>query len=109
MKFRIELEEAVSIMEENVQEIDETEDILLEKACGRVLYEDIYAPISNPPFDRSPLDGYALIAEDTKNASRDNPVTLKVIDEVFAGGYSEKVLNQRSNQDNDWCKIARRL
>lgn len=38
MKFRIELEEAVSIMEENVQEIDETEDILLEKACGRVLY-----------------------------------------------------------------------
>ena len=31
MKFRIELEEAVSIMEENVQEIDETEDILLEK------------------------------------------------------------------------------
>lgn len=95
MKFRIELEEAVSIMEENVQEIDETEDILLEKACGRVLYEDIYAPISNPPFDRSPLDGYALIAEDTKNASRDNPVTLKVIDEVFAGGYSEKVLNHK--------------
>lgn len=95
MRFRIELEEAISIMKENVKEIDEAEEIFLEKACGRVLYEDIYAPINNPPFDRSPLDGYALIAEDTKKAFKDNPVTLKVIDEVFAGGYSKKTLNNK--------------
>ena len=93
MNYRIQLEEAVSIMNENIYEINETEEVSLKYADGRVLGEDIYAPINNPPFDRSPLDGYALIAEDSRNADRDNPVKLKVIDEVFAGGYSDKVLN----------------
>ena len=93
MKFRIELEEAVSIMEESIYEIDEFEEIKLEEADGKVLGEDIYAPVNNPPFDRSPLDGYAVIAEDTKNACRENPVILKVIDEVFAGGFSTKTIN----------------
>lgn len=93
MRFRIELEEAVSIMEESTQEINESEEIPLEDADGRILNEDIYAPVNNPPFDRSPLDGYAVIAEDTMNAGRDNPVRLKVIDEVFAGGYSRKKVN----------------
>lgn len=93
MKFRIELEEAVSLMEESVCEINEIEEVYLAEADKRVLSEDIYAPVNNPPFDRSPLDGYALIAEDLNGADRDNPVKLKVIDEVFAGGYTEKVLS----------------
>lgn len=94
MKFRIELEEAVSIMEAHVHEINKIEELNIEEACGRVLGEDIYSLINNPPFDRSPLDGYALRAEDTIGASKENPVILKVIDEVFAGSYSEKVLKQ---------------
>lgn len=93
MKLRIQLEEAVSIMTEAINEIDETEEIVLEEADGMILGEDIYAPVNNPPFDRSPLDGYAVIAEDTKGAGRENPVKLKVIEEVFAGGYSNKTLN----------------
>lgn len=94
MKFRIELEEAVSIMEAHVREIEEYEELGIEDACGRVLGEDVYSIINNPPFDRSPLDGYALRAEDTKGASKENPVILKVIDEVFAGSYSEKELQK---------------
>ena len=49
----------------------------------RILGEYIYAPINQPPFDRSLLDGYALIAKDTINASKENPKILKVVDEVF--------------------------
>lgn len=94
MKFRIELEEAVSIMEAHVREIEEYEELYIKDACGRVLGEDVYSIINNPPFDRSPLDGYALRAEDTKGASKENPVILKVIDEVFAGSYSEKELQK---------------
>ena len=94
MKFRIELEEAVSIMEANVHEINEIDEVSIEKACGRVLGEDVYSIINNPPFDRSPLDGYALRAEDTIGASKENPVILKVIDEVFAGSYSKKILQK---------------
>lgn len=95
MKFRIELEEAISIMEESVIEIDETEKISLEEADGMVLADDIYAPFNNPPFDRSPLDGYAVISKDTKKATRNNPVKLKVIDEIFAGSFSNKKLKSK--------------
>lgn len=92
--FRIELEDAISVIKENCKEIDGYEVINLLEANGRVLGEDIYAPINNPPFNRSPLDGYALISDDTIGASKDNPVKLKVVDEVFAGSYSNMTLQK---------------
>jgi molybdopterin molybdotransferase len=90
----IELEKAIEIMLDKVYEIKEWEEINLIETTGRVIEEDIYAAINNPPFDRSPLDGYALMAEDTKGATKENPIKLKVIDSVFAGGYSEKALEK---------------
>lgn len=90
----IELENAIEIILNKVFEIKECEEINLIEATGKIIEEDIYAAINNPPFDRSPLDGYALIDEDTKGATRENPIKLKVIDSVFAGGYSQKVLEK---------------
>lgn len=92
--IRIELEKAVSLIEENSKRIEDVEEVSLDEALGRVCAEDVFSPIFNPPFDRSPLDGYAVIAKDTKGASRENPVLLKVVDEVFAGGYSKKRINE---------------
>ena len=57
----------------------------LSKALGRVLAEDIYAKSNVPPFDRSPYDGYAFIASDTREATKERPVTLRIIEEVAAG------------------------
>ncbi|MBE6050489.1 MAG: molybdopterin molybdotransferase MoeA [Clostridium sp.] len=88
--IRVQLEKAIQLMLDSINEIEETEKIDLLDANGRVLAEDIYASINNPPFNKSPLDGYALIASDTKGATKENPVKLKVIDEVFAGGFSTK-------------------
>lgn len=88
----IELERAVEEMLKTVDPLHRKEEVSLIKADKRVLAEDIYAPINNPPFDRSPLDGYALISEDTKGASKENPIGLKVIDIVYAGGLSNKKL-----------------
>src|SRR6185312_7880043 len=34
--------------------------IALEHACGRILAEQVIAPIDVPAFDRSAMDGYAL-------------------------------------------------
>ncbi|MCC3869119.1 gephyrin-like molybdotransferase Glp [Terrisporobacter mayombei] len=82
----IELEFALQIIGESVNRISSTEKINIEEARGRIIGEDIYAPINQPPFNRSPLDGYAMIAEDTVGASKSNPIKLKVVDEVFAGG-----------------------
>jgi len=57
----------------------------IENALGRILAEDIYANIDLPPFDRSTVDGYAVIAEDTFGSSPINPTILKIIDEIECG------------------------
>lgn len=82
----IELEFALQVIEESVNQINNTELIKIEECRERIIGEDIYAPINQPPFNRSPLDGYALRAEDTVGACKSNPIKLKVVDEVFAGG-----------------------
>ena len=54
------------------------ETLPLEKACGRIAAKALCARMDQPPFDRSPLDGYALHSADTAGASRETPVTLPV-------------------------------
>ncbi|WP_194189901.1 molybdopterin molybdotransferase MoeA [Clostridium chrysemydis] len=70
------------------------EEVSLEEATGRVLSEDIFAKIDNPPFNRSPLDGYAIIAEDTFDLK--DFVFLKVIDTEYAGHISKKTVKPKT-------------
>lgn len=53
--------------------------INLVEADGRVLAEDIAAPISVPHYDRSAMDGYAVIASDTFGSGKDAGVMLKPV------------------------------
>ncbi|HVN95811.1 MAG TPA: gephyrin-like molybdotransferase Glp [Syntrophorhabdaceae bacterium] len=62
------------------------ESVHLLEASGRVLCEDIISDTRIPPVDDSAMDGYAIIAEDTRGASRDSPVKLKIVGEIQAGG-----------------------
>ena len=62
-----------------------TGQVSLRDSFGRALAEDVRADTDLPPFDNSAMDGYAVIAEDTRGAARDNPVKLKVIGEQPAG------------------------
>lgn len=50
----------------------------LELALGRVLAENVVAESDLPPFNRSAVDGYAVRAEDTFEASQFNPKQLKL-------------------------------
>ena len=52
--------------------------IPLREALRRVSAEDFVAKIDLPPFDRSAVDGYAVRAEDTFEASQFSPKALKV-------------------------------
>ena len=63
----------------------ESETISLADCGGRILAEDLIASENIPPFDRSPYDGYAFRAADTLNATKENPVTLQILEEVPAG------------------------
>jgi molybdopterin molybdotransferase len=68
------------------------EKIPIGESLGRTLTEDIVAKRNNPPLDNSAMDGYALIAKDIQSASPENPVPLKVTEEIAAGYQSDVTL-----------------
>lgn len=83
--IRCSLEEAMELVKDNITPDCDREEVSILDALGKVLAEDIKAPHSQPPFARSPLDGYALQASDTKGANKEHPKVLTVVDEVLAG------------------------
>ena len=90
----ISVEQAVEQILQHTPVINETEETELNKAGGRVLAQDMVAGFDNPPFDRSPVDGYACKAEDLAGAAKEHPVRLKVMEEIDAGQYSEREIQQ---------------
>ncbi|WP_028987241.1 gephyrin-like molybdotransferase Glp [Thermicanus aegyptius] len=80
----IPVEEALVRILRNVKTLG-TEEIPLDDAYGRILAESLVADHTVPPFDKSGVDGYAVIAEETKGASHHNPILLEVIETVGAG------------------------
>ncbi|MGA8691142.1 MAG: gephyrin-like molybdotransferase Glp [Methyloceanibacter sp.] len=66
----------------------EAERVPLDKARGRVLAEALTARLTQPPFDASAMDGYAVRAEDVATL----PATLRLVGESAAGhGFAGKV------------------
>lgn len=78
------LEEALDVLE-SMQIDPRAERRPLEEAVGHVLVETVRSPIDVPGFDRSVMDGYAVVAADTVGAYDDNPIELDLIGEVPAG------------------------
>lgn len=89
MEKNIELEHAIKLIHEHVKPVQRMISVTLDEALGHRLAHDFIAPMNNPPFDRSPLDGYALRSEDSGQA-----VPLKVVDCIYAGEYSSKVIGK---------------
>jgi len=59
-----------------------------------VLAEDVTAETSVPSFEKSAMDGYALIAEETFGASPTNPALLRLIGESKIGETPRIVLHR---------------
>jgi len=59
------------------------EQIPLDAALGRVLAVDVKSPVDVPSFDRSNVDGYAVVAEDTFGASEEVPRIVALADEII--------------------------
>ncbi|OBF67476.1 molybdopterin molybdenumtransferase [Mycobacterium sp. 852002-51971_SCH5477799-a] len=64
----------------------------LTDAQGLVLAEDVVAQLALPVFDNSAMDGYAVLAEDTTGATSENPVVLRVAEDIPAGRTDELTL-----------------
>lgn len=58
----------------------------LQELVGRVLAEDVIAPVDAPTADVSLKDGYAVRSADVAEASPENPAHLSLVGHVPAGG-----------------------
>jgi molybdopterin molybdotransferase len=63
----------------------ETIDLPLLEAHGCALAEAVVSEVAVPPFDNSAMDGYAVRAADTRGASPDSGVRLRVLGDLPAG------------------------
>lgn len=61
------------------------EEVPLSQSCGRYLAEPVIAPHPFPAFNRSGMDGYAIIAADTQACNAEHPVWLEVVDNIPCG------------------------
>ena len=91
-----ECDEAIDIIknlfDENLK--TQSEEINVNGAYGRILYEDVYSRMDFPPFDKALKDGFAILSEDSFGASEESPNTLEVIDFLEAGSTTDKVVEK---------------
>ena len=77
----IEYKEALEIILNNAPGPIGVEKLALSQVIGRVLAEDITSDVDLPPFNKSAMDGFAVRADDVKEA----PVKLAGVMDVPAG------------------------
>ncbi len=87
---RVNMEHSVeTALNSYLEEISDTEllseNVNIEEALSRILYEDIIVKKDHPPFDRALTDGYALKSGDISYATEASPVILRIIGEVNVG------------------------
>ena len=84
----ISCQKAKSIFNKNLFVLEE-ENVSLKNSAGRILGENIVASFPSPIFDNSAMDGFAVRAIDTKHATEEEPIELKIIDISSAGSPSK--------------------
>ncbi|MDQ1271723.1 MAG: molybdopterin molybdotransferase [Planctomycetota bacterium] len=85
----ISVDTAIKIVEDTIAPLS-VKTIPFENSLGFCLAQDMQSDIDMPPFDRSAMDGYAVIAEDTTTA----PVELAVIEDIAAGHMPTKTISR---------------
>lgn len=76
------VEELERIIRERVAPVAETETVPIRQACGRVLAQEIIAPVSLPPFDNSAVDGFAVRHADLR---AEGDTRLRIAGRLTAG------------------------
>lgn len=82
----VSLEKAREIIEEKLLSYSvEAETVSLKDSLGRVLFSDILSLENIPSFNRSTVDGFAVIASDTYGSGESIPSQLNVVGEILMG------------------------
>ncbi|MHA1409043.1 MAG: molybdopterin biosynthesis protein [Candidatus Odinarchaeia archaeon] len=88
------VDEVWEIIRDNYPLKPRKELVAVDAALGRTIFEDVYSPSDVPGFDRSAMDGFAVVASDTFGADEVNPITLKVIGKIEAGDKPSFFINK---------------
>lgn len=78
-------DKAIEIISEEFSYTTRTENVSVYDALGRVLAVDIVSEENIPAFDRSTVDGYAVISHDTYGAGENMPAMLSIKGEILMG------------------------
>ena len=89
----IPLEDALKNLFSHIQ-LNPIEEIEINDVLNRILAIDIICEMDIPPFDRSAMDGYAILAEDSFGASIKNPKVIKLVGTIEIGESSTLKLNK---------------
>jgi len=81
--------EAENLIGARIAPVEGREAVALRDALGRVLAENIVAPINVPPFDNSAVDGYAVRGDDL---AFDGEKRFCIVDRVTAGRAAMRAL-----------------
>ena len=82
----VSMEEALRITEAEFASYETgTEWLNISECLGRVLAQDIVSAENIPPFDRSTVDGYAVLSSDTFGAGESIPAMLSLTGEILVG------------------------
>lgn len=87
------VKEALQLVLKGVKTLS-SETVPLLNALERVLAEPVVAGDSLPPFANSSMDGYAVRAADVQGASREKPITLRVVGDIAAGSVPVTTLGE---------------
>ena len=88
-------EEVNEVIFNNFEPIEAFEEISISDALGKTLAEDIVASEFIPAFNRSTVDGYAVIAKDSFGASDSNAIILELKKEIAMGEMVTETLKDR--------------
>jgi molybdenum cofactor synthesis domain-containing protein len=72
----------------------QSESALVQNSLNRILAEDVTAAASVPSFEKSAMDGYAVVAEDTFGASQTSPSLLRLVGESKIGELPKEILRK---------------
>src|ERR1700687_1610460 len=82
---RVSIAEALAAVQRYPLRLSASERVSLTDARGRVVAQDVVALEDVPPFERSSVDGFAVISSDVIGASTQAPVRLTISGEILMG------------------------
>ena len=90
LKALVSLDDALAMLMALAKPVERTERVPLLEALHRIVARDVVSPIFVPLVDRAAMDGYAVRAEDTFEAGKFRPITMRCVGTLYADSIPRK-------------------